>query len=310
MVGAALQTKDQKKKKKDTTGKPSWKGRKPGETRTRSAQAIERRILRGAAKRAESLLSEPEGRETPRVQRPEADELDYSEGLRLQAVPEQAVPDFLNSESVVVGGLPSDPKASGATKRVWSKFAEKYPKLSDVLQKTPGAKARKSFAQEEGGRRVAQGVTPLRGATPPTTVPPGSLKEESAVSDRTLTHPPTSVWYSVDEGENFQEEAKSEAAPNSDEEAIREAKKQSLEIVEDIPQSEVDWGSVSSQSASASQVARAVQDLELQSNQEKGQEHHSWTDRDWYRDWSAHSWEDRAWASGSWWKSSGWHRSW
>ena len=160
----------------------------------------------------------------------------------MQAVPEQAVPDFLNSESVVVGGLPSDPKASGATKRVWSKFAEKYPKLSDVLQKTPGAKARKSFAQEEGGRRVAQGATPLRGATPPTTVPPGSLKEESAVSDRTLTHPPTSVWYSVDEGENFQEEAKSEAAPNSDEEAIREAKKQSLEIVEDIPQSEVDWG--------------------------------------------------------------------
>lgn len=83
---------------------------------------------------------------------------------------------------------------------------------------------------------------------------------------------------------NFQEEAKSEAASNSDEDAIREAKKQSLEIVEDIPQSEVGWGSVSSQSASASQVARAVQDLELQSNQEKGQEHQSWTDRAWYRD--------------------------
>ena len=266
--------------------------------------------MRGAAKRAESLLSEPEGRETPRVQRPEAGELDYSEGLRLQAVPEQAVPDFLNSASVVAGGLPSDPKASGATKRVWNKFAEKYPKLSDVLQKTPGAKARKSFAQEEGGRRVAQGVTPLRGATPPTTVPPGSQKEESAGSERTLTHPPTSVWYSVDESGNFKEEAQSEAVSNSDEESIREAKKQSLEIAEDIPQSEVDWGSVSSQSASASQVARAVQDLELRSNQEKGQEHHSWTDRDWHRDWSAHSWEDRAWASGSWWKSSGWHRSW
>ena len=134
----------------------------------------------------------------------------------------------------------------------------KYPKLSDVLRKTPGAKARKPFAQEEGGRRVAQCVTPLRGATPLTTVPPGSEKEESAGSERTLTHPPTSVWYSVDE--SFKEEAKSKAASNSDEEAIREAKKQSLEITENIPQSEVDWGSISSQSASASQVARAVQD--------------------------------------------------
>ena len=143
------------------TGKGKAKGQGKAQERTRSARAIERRILRGAARRAEGLLNTTVEAASGTTNRPDHNELDYVEGLRLQAVPEQEVPEFLDVNRTVVGGLPTHSKAGGATKRVWGKFEKDYPSLAKVVQSTPGGKARKSFAQEEGGRRVAQGLVAL-----------------------------------------------------------------------------------------------------------------------------------------------------
>eukprot|EP00435_Cladocopium_sp_Y103_P001521 s4208_g1.t1 len=107
-----------------------------------SARAVERRILRGAAKRAESFLNTTEEEASGTTTRPDHNQLDYVEGLRLQAVPEQEVPEFLDVNRTVVGGLPTHSRAGGATKRVWGKFEKDYPSLAKVVQSTPGGKAR------------------------------------------------------------------------------------------------------------------------------------------------------------------------
>ena len=60
---------------------------------------------------------------------------------------------------------------------MWGKFEKDYPSLPKVIQSTPGGKARKSFAQEEGGRRVAQGLVGPRAQVVPTTLPPHEQRE-------------------------------------------------------------------------------------------------------------------------------------
>ena len=147
------------------------KGQGKAQERIRSARAKERRILRGAAKRAEGFLNTTVEEASGTTNRPDHNELDYMEGLRLQAVPEQEVPEFLDVNRTVVGGLPTHSTAGGATKCVWGKFEKDYPSLAKVVQSTPGGKARK-FAQEEGGRRVAQGLVAPRAQVVPTTLPP------------------------------------------------------------------------------------------------------------------------------------------
>ncbi|CAL1163809.1 unnamed protein product [Cladocopium goreaui] len=229
------------------TGKGKAKGQGKAQERTRSARAIERRILRGAARRAEGLLNTTVEAASGTTNRPDHNELDYVEGLRLQAVPEQEVPEFLDVNRTVVGGLPTHSKAGGATKRVWGKFEKDYPSLAKVVQSTPGGKARKSFAQEEGGRRVAQGLVAPRAQVVPTTLPPPEQRGEEEVGEEEETHAATSVWYSVDEFGNFKEEV-----DDSPEE-------------EERPKTEQASSAASSSSVGVSEVARAVQDLELRS---------------------------------------------
>ncbi|CAL1174155.1 unnamed protein product [Cladocopium goreaui] len=236
------------------TGKGKAKGQGKAQERTRSARAIERRILRGAARRAEGLLNTTVEAASGTTNRPDHNELDYVEGLRLQAVPEQEVPEFLDVNRTVVGGLPTHSKAGGATKRVWGKFEKDYPSLAKVVQSTPGGKARKSFAQEEGGRRVAQG-----------------LVEE--VGEEEETHAATSVWYSVDEFGNFKEEV-----DDSPEE-------------EERPKTEQASSAASSSSVGVSEVARAVQDLELRS--QKASEERNQEGREEGRDYQREELEDR-----------------
>ena len=104
-----------------TTGKggkgDKGKHRGKGETRQRSAAAVERRLLRGAARRAETWLKEGETEGTGQCKRPRREELDYVEALRLQSVPESAVPEFLNERNTVQGGPPTWGSTHGASQR-------------------------------------------------------------------------------------------------------------------------------------------------------------------------------------------------
>ncbi|CAL1126527.1 unnamed protein product [Cladocopium goreaui] len=254
------------------TGKGKAKGQGKAQERTRSARAIERRILRGAARRAEGLLNTTVEAASGTTNRPDHNELDYVEGLRLQAVPEQEVPEFLDVNRTVVGGLPTHSKAGGATKRVWGKFEKDYPSLAKVVQSTPGGKARKSFAQEEGGRRVAQGLVAPRAQVVPTTLPPPEQRGEE-VGEEEETHAATSVWYSVDEFGNFKEEV-----DDSPEE-------------EERPKTEQASSAASSSSVGVSEVARAVQDLELRS--QKASEERNPEGREEGRDYQREELEDR-----------------
>ena len=229
------------------TGKGKAKGQGQAQERTRSARPIERRILRGAAKRAESFLNTTEEQVSGSTNKPDHNQLDYVEGLRLQAVPEQEVPEFLDVHRTVVGGLPTNNRAGGAAKRVWGKFEKDYPSLAKVVQSTPGGKARKSFVQEEGGRRVAQGLVGTRAQVVPTTLPPPEQRGEEETEEEEETHAATSVWYSVDAFGNFKEEA--EDSPDE----------------EERPKTEQASSAASSSSVGVSEVARAVQDLELRS---------------------------------------------
>ena len=317
------------------TGKGKAKGQGKAQERTRSARAIERRILRGAARRAEGLLNTTVEAASGTTNRPDHNELDYVEGLRLQAVPEQEVPEFLDVNRTVVGGLPTHSKAGGATKRVWGKFEKDYPSLAKVVQSTPGGKARKSFAQEEGGRRVAQGLVAPRAQVVPTTLPPPEQRGEEEVGEEEETHAATSVWYSVDEFGNFKEEV-----DDSPEE-------------EERPKTEQASSAASSSSVGVSEVAQAVQDLELRSqkdseerSRERNQEGRDYQreeledreERDYQREeledrgsnwsetasssstsWSRSTWgsnwgsdQSRAWAGRRWSEGYhlGWHRSW
>ncbi|CAL1136205.1 unnamed protein product [Cladocopium goreaui] len=255
------------------TGKGKAKGQGKAQERTRSARAIERRILRGAARRAEGLLNTTVEAASGTTNRPDHNELDYVEGLRLQAVPEQEVPEFLDVNRTVVGGLPTHSKAGGATKRVWGKFEKDYPSLAKVVQSTPGGKARKSFAQEEGGRRVAQGLVAPRAQVVPTTLPPPEQRGEEEVGEEEETHAATSVWYSVDEFGNFKEEV-----DDSPEE-------------EERPKTEQASSAASSSSVGVSEVARAVQDLELRS--QKASEERNPEGREEGRDYQCEELEDR-----------------
>ena len=138
---------------------------------------------------------------------------------------------------------------------MWGKFEKDYPSLPKVIQSTPGGKARKSFAQEEGGRRVAQGLVGPRAQVVPTTLPPHEQREgeeeeeeeEVEVVEEEETHAATSVWYSVDAFGNFKEEV--DDAPEE----------------EERPKTERSSSAASSSSVGVSEVARAVRDLEPRS---------------------------------------------
>ncbi|CAL1147058.1 unnamed protein product [Cladocopium goreaui] len=225
------------------------RGQIPGKTGKGKAKAKEK-PKREPGPRAEGLLNTTVEAASGTTNRPDHNELDYVEGLRLQAVPEQEVPEFLDVNRTVVGGLPTHSKAGGATKRVWGKFEKDYPSLAKVVQSTPGGKARKSFAQEEGGRRVAQGLVAPRAQVVPTTLPPPEQRGEEEVGEEEETHAATSVWYSVDEFGNFKEEV-----DDSPEE-------------EERPKTEQASSAASSSSVGVSEVARAVQDLELRSQKD------------------------------------------
>ena len=86
---------------------------------------------------AEGLLNTTVEAASGTTNRPDHTELDYVEGLRLQVVPEQEVPEFLDVNRTVIGGLPTHSKAEGATKRVWGKFEKDYPSLAKVVQSSP-----------------------------------------------------------------------------------------------------------------------------------------------------------------------------
>ena len=142
-----------------TTGKggKEQKGqhRGKGETRQRSAAAVERRILRGAARRAEAWLRSEEGEEAGQCKRPRREELDYVEALRLQSVPESAVPEFLDERNTVQEGLPTWGSTHGASQRVWGRFQREFPQLSQVVSSTPGRTARRPC----GGRPTSSTCT-------------------------------------------------------------------------------------------------------------------------------------------------------
>ena len=241
------------------------KGRRsPGETRWRSAAAVERRAERGALRRAEALLQAPAPRPGQPVDAPTAERLSYVEGLRLQSAPQLGDPDFVDHRNPVRGGIPAHSAASTAAQRGFNRFARRYPHLAEQVRRNPGRSSRNSYARETGGRRVAHGllgeglesvdenatqtaseevlerirqdlrsetdedetvfvdgvpeedgsssssaptqVTRTVGGRAVTRLPEDRdtvIPEDNQTefSEATLTHAPTSVWYSVDEEE-------------------------------------------------------------------------------------------------------------
>lgn len=247
------------------TGKPSQKGkgrRRPGETRWRSAAAVERRAERGALRRAEAALQASGSVAEEPVEVPRAESLSFAEGLRLQSAPQLGAPDFVDSNNPVRGGLPTQSGASWSARRGFDRFAKRYPHLAEQVRRFPGQTARHSYARETGGRRVSHGlreqglepvaeetdsevvleqirqdlatqvdedatvfsepeasssssvptaVTRTVGGRAVTRVPadratviPEEEDNQTVVTETTLTHPPTTVGYSVDEEEEEQ----------------------------------------------------------------------------------------------------------
>lgn len=230
-------------------------------------------------------------------------------------MPEQEAAEFLDERNTVVGGLPSDRRASGVAKRLWSNFKEKHPNLSTVVQSLPGKSARKPYAQEEGGRRVAQGLVREGEQVkeePANASAPKNQKAESVASEKTQTHTATSIWYSVDEDGNFKDEVEAETK-------------------EEVKEEEADYdpSSRSSSSVAASSIARAVRDLDLRSaaGREKANEEEEEDDQrsNWSSEWSQSSswsgasssnwsgsrgWEERAWAGRRWREQGSYHCNW
>ncbi|CAL1148944.1 unnamed protein product, partial [Cladocopium goreaui] len=201
-----------------TTGKggKEQKGqhRGKGETRQRSAAAVERRILRGAARRAEAWLRSEEGEEAGQCKRPRREELDYVEALRLQSVPESAVPEFLDE---------------------------------------------RSYALEEGGRRVAQGIVGeadqrARRAQPGVRTEAGEEAEEEE-EERTL----------LGDGDETVDEEEAATVFDDNETHFPEE----FQTILPDEDSETEWETAESSSVAASEVARAVRDLDLRSEKAK-----------------------------------------
>ena len=133
--------------------------RGPGETRKRSAAATERRLHRGALRRAETYLKDS-FQNSESVAALKAEDLDYGEALALQAQPGQGSSSssgFLNDTASVRGGLEREQGNKTASK-VYKKFQEKYPELATVIAQNPGKGTRKSYLREAAAKRVAQGL--------------------------------------------------------------------------------------------------------------------------------------------------------
>ena len=285
-----------------TTGKggkgDKGKHRGKGETRQRSAAAVERRLLRGAARRAETWLKEGETEGTGQCKRPRREELDYVEALRLQSVPESAVPEFLNERNTVQGGLPTWGSTHGASQRVWGRFQREFPQLSQVVSSTPGRSARRAYAQEEGGRRVAQGIVGdadrrARRAQPGVLTEVGEEAEEEREENRTLFE---------GEDETVDEEA---ATIFEDNETHFPEEFQTILPDED---SETEWETAESSSVAASEVARAVRDLDLRS--EKAKEEVKEEEEENQASGSRSNWSSRGSSSASWSQSSSSRSNW
>ena len=290
-----------------------------GETRQRSAAAVERRILRGAARRAEAWLSSEEGQEAGQCKRPRREELDYVEALRLQSVPESAVPEFLNERNTVQGGLPTWGSTHGASQRVWGRFQREFPQLSQVVSSTPGRTARRSYALEEGGRRVAQGIVGeadqrARRAQPGVRTEAGEEEEEE--EERTLL------------GDGDETVVEEEAATVLDDNETHLPEE--FQTILPDEDSETEWETAESSSVAASEVARAVRDLDLRSEKAKEEvkEKEEEQARSFRSNWSSSqssssaSWsqssgsrsnwtsDSGAWAEGWYPGNSGYHRGW
>ncbi|CAL1169149.1 unnamed protein product [Cladocopium goreaui] len=153
------------------------------------------------------------------VDAPTAERLSYVEGLRLQSAPQLGDPDFVDHRNPVRGGIPAHSAVSAAAQRGFNRFARRYPHLAQQERSNPGRSARSSYARETGGAHalLGEGLEPVdENATQTASeeVEDGSSSSSSApthhtdhqdnqteFSEATLTHTPTSVWYSVDEEE-------------------------------------------------------------------------------------------------------------
>lgn len=256
-----------------------------------------------------------EAEESGRCKRPRSEELDYVEALRLQSVPEAAVPEFPNPRNTVEEGLPTCRGSQGATQRVWGKFQREFPQLSTVVGSTPGRSARRSYAQEEGGRRVAQGIVGeadqrARREQPGVRTEAGEEEEERTLfsdEDETVDDEHPTIF---DDNETQVTEEYQTILPDED--------------------SETEWATAASSSVAASEVARAVRDLDLQSQkakeekEEAKEEEKAWSS--WNSNWSEASSSSRwsqsassrsnwtsdsgAWAEGWYRGNSGYHRGW
>lgn len=135
------------------------KGKQKGKDRSRSAQAIEKRILRGVAKRAEQLLDtnqEEWNRRPGAASSPSADHYSFSEGLQYQANP-RAAPGVTDHRAYVEGGLLVSPERFCRRAGV-EELSKKFPKLSQVVRENPGSSARLGSVREAAAKRVAKGL--------------------------------------------------------------------------------------------------------------------------------------------------------
>lgn len=114
------------------------------------------------------------------------------------------------------------------------KFSERHPNLP-----LPGKTARRAYAQEEGGRRVAQGLVQEGEPVPAEEAP----RAASAKSEKTVSPTAKSIWYPVDEDGSFRDEVDAEDKKDK------------------VKSEEANWER--SSSSAASSAARAFQNLDL-----------------------------------------------
>ena len=138
----------------DKRGGKGHPRRGPGETRKRSSQATERRLHRGALRRAETYLKDS-FQNSDSVAALKAEDLTYGEALALQAQPGQSSSSssgFLNDTASVQGGLKRE-ESNKKANNVYKKFQDKCPELATVIAQNPG----KEEALPEGRSRKTWG---------------------------------------------------------------------------------------------------------------------------------------------------------
>lgn len=308
----------------------------PGK-RVRSQQAIEKRILRGFARRAERALSRGEeeaaaGRAAQEA--PEVEDVTVEDALRLQSRPQEGrhlgYGEWLEEDVWVPEELPS--VEENAT---WNRLRRQYPGLSAIAAENPGRSARESYLRSVASRRVQAGLVRLARTSRRTTSGSSSGAEAGESEDDTFEArqtsrviPPTEwSWtepaVTVD-GDNATHAPTTVFTSSSEEEEKpKEEPGESSSVDFESRASSVGWrGQRGAVSGAASSSSRGPEQPpgEWQDRTEQGQQQRSWWQAsqqgaeanrlwaEWYRVQGGGGWQQQQ--GGGWYHpgGTGWHR--